>query len=99
MNNEDIEKFVEILYDYFLKRLKSDGLLMNCVKRKNASVKSVPESDSNIGLNVDLLLPYDEKSFQARNETGAELSVGDLVCIEYSIDLKNAVIVYKINST
>lgn len=91
MNDKHLEELVEILYPYFKKKMMSDGTLKNYVKRKNATVVSV------IGTQIEVVLPYDTTSFYVRNETGVELSKNDLVCLEYSIDLKNAVAVYKVN--
>ena len=96
--NKEIEQFVELLYSYFKKKLLTDGTLKNYVIRKNATVVSVLESDtSNIGKEVEVMLPHDKTSFFVRNETGTDLNKNDLICLEYVIDLKNAVAVYKVN--
>lgn len=96
--SKEIEQFVELLYPYFKKKLIADGTLKNYVKRKNATVVSVLESGtSNIGKEVEVILPYDTTSFFVRNETGVDLNKGNLICLEYVIDLKNAVAVYKVN--
>ena len=99
MNNKELEEFVETLYPFFVKKLKNDGFFKNNVKRKNATVISVEtdENGSSIGQNIIVQLPYDTVSFTAINETGKELTANDLICIEYCIDLKNAVAVYKVN--
>lgn len=98
MKNEEIEAFVEILYPYFLKKLKQENMLKKCVKRVNAMVTSPSPADeeTNIGQIIQVSLPYDSVSFSARNETGVDLLNGDLVCLEYSIDLKNSIAVYKV---
>lgn len=97
MYYKDLEEFVEMLYPYFKKKMLSDNSFKNFVKRKNATVTSTLASGStNIGSNVDVCLPYDTTSFSVRNETGTNLNKGDLVCIEYCIDLKNAIAVYKV---
>lgn len=98
MNNKELEAFVELLYPYFKKKMISDGALKNYVIRKNATVVSeLTENSSNIGENIEVVLPFDTTSFLVRNETGVNLNKNDLICIEYCIDLKNAVAVYKIN--
>lgn len=98
MNNKELEAFVELLYPFFKKKMMSDGTLKNYVMRKNATVVSqLAENNTNIGGNIEVVLPFDTTSFSVRNETGVNLNEGDLICIEYCIDLKNAVAVYKIN--
>lgn len=99
MNEKKIEEFVETLYPYFLKKLKKDSMFKNSVMRKNATVvnTSLADNESNIGKKVEVALPYDKTSFFITNETGQDLITNDLVCIEYCIDLKNAVAVYKVN--
>lgn len=98
MYYKDLEEFVEMLYPYFKKKMLSDNSFKNFVKRKNATVTSTRATDtSNIGSFVSVVLPYDTKSFQVKNETGVNLDKGNLVCIEYCIDLKNAIAVYKVN--
>ena len=100
MSDKDVEGLVETLYPFFIERFKKESVFRNCVKRKNASVVSVLdnyEDKTNIGKNVEIVFPYDTTSVSVRNETGADLTKGDLVCIEYSIDLKNAIAVYKVN--
>lgn len=92
MTNKQIEEFVDTLYPFFLEKMKKDGYLKNNVKMKNATVvKSAnPEED------VEVKLPFDKTSFPARNETGKALVEGDLVCIMYWVDLKNAVVMFKV---
>lgn len=101
MNEEELKSFVELLYPFFVDKLKKDSLLKNIVKMKNATVVSIPEttetSTTNINQNIEVMLPYDTTSFTVLNKTGEELSVNDVVCIEYWIDLKNAVAKYKVN--
>lgn len=98
MRNEEVEAFVEILYPYFLKKMKQENMLKKCVKRVNARVTSPsPASgETNVGQSIQVSLPYDSVSFSVRNETGVDLLNNDLVCLEYSIDLKNAIAVYKV---
>lgn len=92
MTNKEVQEFVDILYPFFLKKMREDGYLKNNVKMKNATVvkSAEPEKD------VEVRLPYDTTSFFVRNETGKTLSSGDLVCIMYWIDLKNAVAMFKV---
>lgn len=97
-SEKDLEQFIELLYPFFEKKLIANGLLKNVVRRKNATVTSTLDSGAtNIGGNVDVAFPYDRATFSVRNETGANLNQGDLICIEYSVDLKNAIAVYKVN--
>ena len=92
MNNREIGEFVDILYPFFLKKMRDDGYFKNNVKIKNATVvKSANPEDV-----VEVRLPYDTASFFVRNETGKALNQGDLVCIMYWIDLKNAVAIFKV---
>ena len=93
MTNKEIQEFVDILYPFFLKKMRDDGYFKNNVKMKNATV--VSESAA-IKKDVEIRLPYDTTSFFVRNETGKELIKGDLVCIMYWIDLKNAVAIFKV---
>lgn len=92
MNNKQIEEFVDILYPFFLKKMRNDGYFKNNVKMKNATVVGLASSKED----VEVRLPYDTASFFVRNETGKALSHGDLVCIMYWVDLKNAVAIFKI---
>lgn len=92
MNNKQVEEFVDILYPFFLEKMKEDGYLKNNVKMKNATVVNEATAEGD----VKVRLPYDSTSFSVRNETGKTLSVGDLVCVMYWIDLKNAVAIFKV---
>ena len=92
MNNKEIQEFVDILYPFFLKKMRNDGYFKNNVKMKNATVVG----SASIEEDVEVRLPYDTTSFFVRNETGKALSQGDLVCIMYWIDLKNAVAIFKV---
>lgn len=93
MTNKEIEEFVDILYPFFLKKMRDDGYFKNNAKIKNATVVS-----KSVGIeeDVEVRLPYDTTSFFVRNETGKELVQGDLVCVMYWIDLKNAVAIFKV---
>ena len=92
MNNKEIQEFVDILYPFFLEKMKNDGYFKNNVKMKNATVVKSAAIDED----VEVRLPYDTTSFFVRNETGKTLNQGDLVCIMYWIDLKNAVAIFKV---
>ena len=92
MNNKQIEEFVDILYPFFLKKMRDDGYFKNNVKMKNATVVE----SAGIEEDVEVRLPYDTTSFFVRNETGKTLNQGDLVCIMYWVDLKNAVAMFKV---
>ena len=98
MNDKDVETFIELLIPYIKKRLQNDKDFKLNVKRKNATVVSVEtdENDSTLNQNIEVKLPYDDVTFTTPNKSGDELEKGDLVCIEYCIDLKNAVVVYKV---
>ena len=92
MNNKQIEEFVDILYPFFLKKMRNDGYFKSNVKMKNATVVNSADVEEI----VEVRLPYDTTSFSARNETGKKLAQGDLVCIMYWVDLKNAVAIFKV---
>lgn len=98
MNTKQAEELVEILYPYFLKKLQEDGLLKNNVKIKNATVVStLAEGDTNIGKNVSVKFPYDVTTISVPNKTGVDLKYGDLICLMYWVDLKNAVAMFKVS--
>ena len=92
MTNKEIEEFVDILYPFFLKKMRADGCFKNNVKMKNATVIK----SANIEEDVEVRLPYDTTSFFVRNETGKILKQGDLICLMYWVDLKNAVAMFKV---
>lgn len=89
MNERELEQLVETLYPLFLNRLKRDGFFKNCLKMSNATV------DYTSGDTVYIKLPFESKNFAALNQTGEALSPGDSVCFMYWIDLKNAVVMFK----
>lgn len=91
MTNKEIEEFVDILYPFFLAKMRDDGYLKNNVKMKNATVVN----PAGIEEDVEVRFPYDTTSFFVRNKTGQALKQKDLVCIMYWIDLKNAVAMFK----
>ena len=93
MSEKDMGQILDSMYSFILKKLKNDPFFKNVLRRKNAIVKSVNDTS------VDVCFQYDEStSFPVLNKTGETLAVGDLVCIDYWIDLKNAVAVYKVNN-
>lgn len=92
MNNKQIEEFVDILYPFFLKKMRNDGYFKNNVKMKNATVVKSASAEED----VEIRFPYDSASFFVRNETGKTLNQGDLVCVMYWVDLKNAVAMFKV---
>nr|DAQ94560.1 MAG TPA: Protein of unknown function (DUF3888) [Caudoviricetes sp.] len=98
MNDTEVKELVELLLPYIKKEIKNDNDFKTNVKRKNATVVSVTKDGNNstLGQSVQVKLAFDNVSFSVPNETGKELASGDLVCIEYCIDLKNAVAVYKV---
>lgn len=92
MTNKEIEEFVDILYPFFLKKMRNDGYFKHNVKMKNATVVK----SAGVEEDVEVRLPYDTTSFFVRNETGKALKQGDLVCVMYWVDLKNAVAMFKV---
>ena len=102
MNDKDLAELMDLLYPYFIKKLKSDNTFKNCIKSTNATVTWVEpdtatnEQVSNIGHEVRVKFPYDSTEIAVINKSTSELSVGDLVCIHYYIDLKNAYVAYKV---
>lgn len=97
MNTKQAEELVEILYPFFLKKLQEDGLMKNNVKMKNATVvSSLADGASNIDKNVNIKFPYDKTEITVMNKTGVDLRQGDLICLMYWVDLKNAVAIFKV---
>lgn len=97
MNTKQASELVEILYPFFLKKLQEDGLLKNNVKMKNATVVStLAEGETNIDKNVEIKFPFDTVSISVLNKTGVDLNKGDLICLMYWVDLKNAVAMFKV---
>ena len=97
MNTKQAAELVEILYPFFLKKLQEDGLLKNNVKMKNATVVStLAKGETNIDKNVEIKFPFDTVSISVLNKTGVDLNKGDLICLMYWVDLKNAVAMFKV---
>ena len=63
---------------------------------KTETVGDVTQRVSNIGKNVKIKFPYDTEELDVINKSTSELNVGDLVCVHYYIDLKNAYVAYKV---
>lgn len=97
MNDKELAEFVDLLYPYFIKKMKSDSTFKNCIKSTNATVTWVDTStESNIGKKVKIKFPYDKEEIEVINKSTSELAAGNLVCVHYYIDLKNAYVAYKI---
>lgn len=96
MSENEILAIVEILYPYFLKKFQADAGFKNCIRSTNATVTEVQSGVSNIGQVVKVKLPYDTIDLEVINKSTSELAVGDLVCLHYYIDLKNAYVAYKV---
>ena len=97
MNDKELSELMDLLYPYFIKKLKSDGAFKNCIRSVNAKVVYVdPSKDTNIGSVVTVKFPYDTTEVSILNKSTSELAIGDLVCVHYYIDLKNAYVAYKV---
>ena len=106
MNDKEIAELVELLYPYFIKKIKEDKDFKNCIKSTNATVtwvdpltENIDGKDvqvSNVGKNVNIKFPYDTAELSVLNKSTSELAVGDLVCVHYYIDFKNAYVAYKV---
>lgn len=106
MNDKELAEFVDLLYPYFIKKMKADSTFKNCIKSTNATVTWVDTSTekvndvsvqvSNIGKKVKIKFPYDKEEIEVINKSTSELAAGNLVCVHYYIDLKNAYVAYKI---
>lgn len=93
MNDKDLSKLIDLLYPYFVKKIKEDNAFKNCIKSTNATVIS---ESSSPGTDVDIKFPYDEMAITVKNKSTSDLVKGDLVCVHYHIDLKNAYVAYKV---
>lgn len=106
MNDKEVAELVELLYPYFVKKMKTDNTFKNCIRSTNATVSWVDTTTvkvdgatqqvSNVGQIIRIKFPYDTTEMEVINKSTAELSVGDLVCVHYYIDLKNAYVAYKV---
>ena len=105
MSDKELSELMDLLYPYFVKKMKADSTFKNCIKTTNASVVWVDTKTttvngstqrvSNINKMVKVKFPYDTTEIEVINKSTSELSVGDLVCLHYYIDLKNAYVAYK----
>lgn len=106
MSDKELAELIELLYPYFIKKMKSDNTFKNCIKSTNATVSWVDTTTttvngtsqrvSNINQKVKIKFPYDKTEIEVVNKSTSELNVNDLVCIHYYIDLKNAYVAYKV---
>ena len=97
MSDKELAELMDLLYPYFVKKMKADSTFKNCIKSTNATVVDVDTSlSTNIGAEVTVRFPYDDTGISVINKSTSELAVGDLVCIHYYIDLKNAYVAYKV---
>lgn len=98
LNSRDMEQIVELTSELVLKKIKTDGYFKNNVKMKNATVVSeLADGETNINKNVDIKFPYDVVTISVPNKTGVDLNKGDLICLMYWVDLKNAVAIFKVD--
>ena len=106
MSDNELRELIDLLYPFFIKKLKSEGLFKTCIKSVNATVSWVDTTTeevdgkdvrvSNIGQMVKIKLPYDTVEIDVINKSTSELDVGNIVCLHYNIDLKNAYVAYKV---
>lgn len=106
MNDKEISELVELLYPFFVKKMKTDAYFKNCIRSVNATVTWVDTSTetvnntsqrvSNKNKAVKIKFPYDTEEISVLNRSNSELDQGDLVCLHYYIDLKNAYVAYKV---
>lgn len=93
MNENDLIEFLDILYPHIRKRLETDYIFKNNVKIKNAEVVKVYDNNT-----VDIKFPYDKVAINVLNKTSDELKPGNTVCVMYWVDLKNAVVIFRVDS-
>ena len=97
MSDKELSDLMDLLYPYFVKKIKSDNTFKNCIRSMNATVVWVDDTlASNIGAEVKIRLPYDTTDISVINKSTSNLAKDDLVCVHYYIDLKNAYIAYKV---
>ena len=106
MNDKELSELMDLLYPFFVKKIKADGFFKNCIKNTNATVTWVDTTTeevdgedvrvSNIGKAIKIKFPYDSTEIEVINKSASELDVGNLVCVHYFIDLKNAYVAYKV---
>ena len=97
MNDKELAELMDLLYPYFVKKMKADSMFKNCIKNTNATVSWIDtKATTNIGKIVKVKFPYDTTEIEVINKSTSELRVDDLVCLHYNIDLKNAYVAYKV---
>ena len=97
MGDKELSELMDLLYPFFVKKMKSDATFKNCIRSVNATVSYVDTSlSTNIGAEVKIKFPYDTTEISVINKSASELAEGDLVCVHYYIDLKNAYVAYKV---
>jgi hypothetical protein len=106
MDDKQLSELMDLLYPFFQKKLKSDSTFKNCIRSENATVTWVDQTTttvngttqrvSNIGKWVKIRFPYDTTEISVMNKSNSELNIGNLVCVHYYIDLKNAYVAYKV---
>ena len=93
MNDKELAELMDLLYPYFKKKLKADSIFKSCIKSTNATVVS---ESSPSGSDVEIKFPYDASVIVVKNKSTSDLIKGDLVCVHYNIDFKNAYVAYKV---
>ena len=93
MDDKYLAELIELLYPHFVKKMQSDSNFKNCIKSINATVVSASSAP---GSDVDINFPYDATTITVKNKSTSDLVKGDLVCVHYYIDLKNAYVAYKV---
>lgn len=93
MDDKELSELMDLLYPYLVKKMKSDSTFKNCIKSRNATVVS---ESSAPGSDVDIKFPYDKTTITVKNKSTSNLAKGNLVCVHYYIDLKNAYVAYKV---
>ena len=97
MGDKELSELMDLLYPFFVKKIKSDSNFKNCIKSVNATVSYVDTSlSTNIDTEIKIKFPYDTTEISVINKSTSELAKGDLVCVHYYIDLKNAYVAYKV---
>ena len=98
MTDREVSELIDLLYPYFIKKLETEGVFKKCIKSTNAEVTWVNTSaETNVGEIVKVKIPYDTSDMEVYNKSTSELAVGDLVCLHYNIDFKNAYVAYIAN--
>ena len=79
MNDTELRELMDLLYPYFIKKLKDEGLFKTCIKSTNATVSWVdPTTEridgtyvqvSNVGKMIKVKLPYDATEIDVVNKS------------------------------